>query len=239
MSASRVLLLVLGATCGQLPLLPAAVAERAVARVDIASVYQRPVRRNYRDTSRYLVPGNAIWLEGRPGQIMRLSEWLDEIYAVGYGQATLAAIFASGNQLTVRHSDWALISSGRTIAPLSRGLTNGRGEDVTILFDTRIPEQGSHWVFDRHGDRLEFTAVQNLFHELAHARHQLNGTWRYWDSEGQAIAEENRFRADLGRRSGFPMVPVRAGIEGQQAWWPSRQAQDGGFRASPAQPRRQ
>ena len=72
---------------------------------------------------------------------------------------------------------WALTAAGRTLAPVSRHLTNGRGEDVMILFDTRIPEQGSHHVFDSRGEPLAFTAVQNLFHELAHARHQTDGTW--------------------------------------------------------------
>jgi hypothetical protein len=195
-------------------------ADAGLQRVNFAAIYQQPVRRLYRDTSRYLVSGNGIVLEGTPAQILRLSGWLDDIRTVPHGQATLDAILGSGNRLTIRHSTWALLSSGRTLAPSTGDLINGRGEDVLILFDTRIPEQGSHWVFDARGERLAFTAVQNLFHELVHARHQLNGTWRYWDSEGQAIEEENIFRAQHGARQGQADAPLRAGVEGQQFWWP-------------------
>jgi hypothetical protein len=201
-------------------------ADAGVQRADFDAIYRQPVRRNYRDTSRYLIAGNAIELQGKPWQIMRVSAWLDDIRTVLHGRATLDAILSSGNRLTIRHSDWALPASGRTLAPTTADLINGRGEDILILFDTRIPERGSHWVFDRHGERLEFTALQNLFHELAHARHQLNGSWRYWDSEGQAIEEENLFRAQYGIRRGQEKVSARRGVEGEQFWWPSA-ARDG------------
>jgi hypothetical protein len=38
---------------------------------------------------------------------------------------------------------------------------------------------------------------QNLYHELAHAMHKMQGTWRYFNSEQQAIEEENIFRQQL------------------------------------------
>jgi hypothetical protein len=178
------------------------------------------VRRNYLNTSRYLISSRAIALEGSPYQIKRLSRWLDEIAEVPHGRETLEAIFSSGNQLIIRHSSWALEASGRTLGPATERLTNGRGEDVVILFDARIPEQGSHWVFDSHKQYIQFTAVQNLFHELAHAKHLTNGTWRYADSEGQAIEEENIFRAQLAEKSGLTRVRRRVGIDGVQFWNP-------------------
>lgn len=49
-------------------------------------------------------------------------------------------------------------------------------------------------VFNGRRELIQYTAVENLFHELAHARHKMNGTWRYFDSEKQAIEEENVFR---------------------------------------------
>lgn len=182
--------------------------------------HDTPVRRNYYNTSRYLVSSNAIVLEGTPEQVIRISGWLDQIRTVPHGRATLQAILASGNSLTIRHSKWALMASGRTLAPSTGDLINGFGEDILILFDVRIPDEGSHQVFDRAGRPIEFTAIQNLFHELVHARHQLNGTWRYWDSEGQAIEEENIFRAEYGARLGHVDIPTRVGIEGRQQWWP-------------------
>jgi hypothetical protein len=179
-----------------------------------------PVRRNYLNTSRFLISGRAITLEGSPRQIMRISEWLDQIAAVPIGKETLRAIEASGNRLTIRHSHWALQSSGRTLAPVSDKLTNGSGADVEILFDARIPEQGSHSVYDARHNEIEFTALQNLFHELVHAKHLGNGTWRYFDSEGQAIEEENIFRSQYGDVQGLTAVPLRAAVDGRQIWNP-------------------
>jgi hypothetical protein len=197
-----------------------AVGERPI-HGNVSLVYQQHIRRNYHDTSRYIGVGRGIVLEGTAAQVARLTGWLDTIATVPYGRHTLRAIFNSTNQVTIRHSTWALTASGRTLAPLSDNLTNGRGEDVLILFDVRIPEQGSHHVFDSAGRPLEFTAVENLFHELAHARHQTNGDWRYWDSEGQAIEDENRFRVQYAPREGRSAVSLRSGIEGQQTWWPA------------------
>lgn len=194
--------------------------DRGGARAQTLQSTESQVRRNYLNTSRYLVSSHALILEGSPQQIMRFSRWLDEILQIPIGRQTLQAIFASGNQLTIRHSEWALQASGRTLAPVSDRLTNGRGMDVEILFDARIPEQGSHFVFDSESNSIEFTAVQNLFHELVHAKHLANGTWRYFDSEGQAIEEENIFRTQHSERDGVKQVPLRAAVDGRQIWWP-------------------
>ncbi|MEJ2177135.1 MAG: M91 family zinc metallopeptidase [Gammaproteobacteria bacterium] len=178
------------------------------------------VRRNYRNTSRFFQPSYAIFLEGSPKQILKISNWLDEIFLVPFGRQTIESIHDSGNQVTIRHSHWALMASGRTSAPISSNLTNGKGEGVIILFDSRIPDSGSHWVFDTFRNPIEFNAIQNLFHELAHAKHLSNGTWRYFNSEGQAIEEENIFRKQLGETTGKIDVAMRIGSKGEQIWWP-------------------
>ena len=211
------LVLIVGLLIDQ-PLSLAGNLQRAEAESPAGQAHQ--VRRNYLNTSQYLVSSRAIVLEGSAYQIMRLSRWLDEIIEVPHGRATLEAIFNSGNQLVIRHSNWALEASGRTLGPATDRLSNGRGEDIVILFDARIPDQGSHWVFDAAERRIEFTAVQNLFHELAHARHMTNGTWRYADSEGQAIDEENIFRAQLAVKNGLSGAPARTGIDGVRFWSP-------------------
>lgn len=194
--------------------------DRAGVPASALKAVDEQVRRNYLNTSKYLPSSYAVVLEGSPHQIMRMSRWLDEIVRVPIGRQTLEAIFESGNQLTIRHSDWALQASGRTLAPVSDRLTNGRGTDVEILFDARIPERGSHFVFDSKSNSIEFTAIQNLFHELAHAKHLANGTWRYFDSEGQAIEEENIFRIQHGEVQGGEPIAERASMDGQQVWWP-------------------
>lgn len=204
-------------TCQQ----PAArAADRHGAAAQASNGAYDHVRRNYRNTAKYLISGHAVTLEGTPQQVLRISRWLDEIRAVPIGKQTVEAILESGNQVTIRHSEWALQASGRTLAPVSENLTNGRGMDVEILFDARIPEQGSHLVFDSEHNSIEFTALQNLFHELVHAKHLANGTWRYFDSEGQAIEEENIFRRQHSQTHRLKQVSLRAAVDGEQIWWP-------------------
>jgi hypothetical protein len=148
--------------------------------------------------------GANIHLIGTSYQIARLAGWLDLIARVPKGRATLQRIAASGHRLVIRHADYALLSAGRTLAPMTENLINGKGESVSILFCAHIDDRGSHMVFNDRQELIEFTAVQNLYHELAHAMHQMNGTWRYFDSEGQAIEEENIFRRQLAILEGKP-----------------------------------
>ncbi len=145
---------------------------------------------------------DAIDLEGDSHQQERIKQWLWQIATVPKGFSTLAAINRSGHKLTIRHSSAARLSAGRTIAPMTNDLINGVGADVTIIFDGDMPDYGSHQVFNAANQLIEFTAVQNLYHELAHAMHQMRGTWRYFASEKQAIEEENYFRYELALQQG-------------------------------------
>ncbi len=143
------------------------------------------------------LPINNIILMGTPKERQKLKRWLHDIAVVPKGYNTLKRIEASGHQLTIKHSNVARLSSGRTIAPMTNNLTNGVGADITIIFDANMSDRGTHRVFSAKNELIEFNAQQNLFHELAHAMHQMQGTWRYFDSERQAIEEENIFRIDL------------------------------------------
>ncbi len=143
------------------------------------------------------IPINNIVLLGTLKETQRLKRWLHDIAVVPKGYRTLKRIEASGHRLTIKHSDSARLSSGRTIAPMTNNLINGTGADVTIIFDAKMSDRGTHRVFSSKSELIEFNAQQNLFHELAHAMHQMQGTWRYFDSERQAIEEENEFRIDL------------------------------------------
>ena len=147
-----------------------------------------------------------IRLEGTPLRIQRMVRWLNQIAAVPKGLSTLKSISQSGHQLVIQHAEHALLSAGRTLAPMSVNLINGKGENVTIRFNADIPDQGSHKVYDGKGNLIAYTAVQNLFHELAHAMHMMKGTWRYFDSEKQAIEEENHFRRQLAQMEGTPVL---------------------------------
>ena len=147
-----------------------------------------------------------ISLEGSLLHIAKFKHWLNEIVKVPHGRATLEAIVESGHQLTISPSSAARISAGRTQAPMSENLINGLGEPVTILFDASVSERGSHMVFNSRREPIQYTAVENLYHELAHARHKMNGTWRYFDSERQAIEEENIFRRQSAEINGSPVT---------------------------------
>ena len=91
---------------------------------------------------------------------------------------------------------FAVIAAGRTLAPMTNNLINGVGEDVEIKFNALIPDSGSHIMFDRYRKPVPYTAVENLYHELAHAMHKMTGRWEYFNSERAAIREENEFRRD-------------------------------------------
>jgi hypothetical protein len=150
--------------------------------------------------------GESILLEGDGPQIARFEKWLDRIAQVPKGYATLKAIAESGHELTLRHATYAVASAGRTLAPMSADLTNGIGTSVTILFSAHIPDAGSHMVYNAQRQLIEYTAIQNLYHELAHAMHMMKGSWRYFASERQAIEEENAFRRDLARMHNIPVT---------------------------------
>lgn len=146
--------------------------------------------------------GRNVSLHGTPTQIAKMRRWLAQIAEVPKGIQTLQSIDKSGHKLMIFHSNEAMISSGKASAPLSSNLTNGRGESVDIYFNFNIPDDGSHRVFDTRRGPIEYTAIQNLYHELAHAMHMMNGTWRYAKSERQAIEEENVFRRQHSELNG-------------------------------------
>lgn len=138
-----------------------------------------------------------IQITGTRAQQNSFIRWLNNIAETQKGRHTLNAIIQSGHQLQLIHSSHARLSAGRTIAPLTEDLINGQGASVRIIFDGNMNDRGSHVVYNEKSQFIEFTAQQNLFHELAHAVHQMNGTWRYFNSEAQAIEEENIFRQEL------------------------------------------
>lgn len=159
---------------------------------------------SYKKGGKYF--GGNIFLEGNRQQIARFESWLDRIAEVPKGYQTLKTVSESGHELTIRHSKYAVISAGRTLAPMSANLTNGKGESVTILFSAHIQDCESHMVYNAQRMLIEYTAIQNLYHELAHAMHMMKGSWRYFASEKQAIEEENIFRRDLASMQKTPVM---------------------------------
>lgn len=155
-----------------------------------------------------------ITLVGTNEKIDRLLAWLEAINNVDKGRDSLLAIMQSNHQLTIQHSVDARLSAGRTIAPLTEDLINKKGASVVIIFDADMPDEGSYRVYNENFELIEFTAVQNLYHELAHAMHQMQGTWRYFASEDQAIEEENIFREQLALQH-KKAIALRFGKDGE------------------------
>ena len=150
--------------------------------------------------------GHNISLHGTPGQIAKMRRWLLQIAEIPKGYQTLVSIQESGHKLMIFHSADSMISSGKASAPMSSNLINGVGESIDIYCNFNIPDGGSHWVFDSSRSRIEYRAIVNLYHELAHAMHMMNGTWAYARSERQAIEEENIFRKQLARVERKPFL---------------------------------
>lgn len=169
--------------------------------------------------------GYRINLRGDGEAVMRFKRLMDIIAQVPFGAQTLWAISQSNHRLLIRHSHYAVVSSGRTSAPMTRNLTNGVGEDVEIKFNAYIPDQGSHRVYGEHRQYVEFTAVQNLFHELAHAKHKMTGQWPYASSEYAAIKDENIFRRELAARQKRPYFK-RTNLHGESICPKAGQATD-------------
>jgi hypothetical protein len=167
-----------------------------------AAAQDDSVTRRYSDDGFLKRFDTNIILRGDPVHIDRLVRWLDEILLVPKGFHTLQMIAESSNELVIEHSDFARVSAGRTRSAMTMNLINGIGENVHILFDASMGEQGTHMVYNDKNELIEYTAIQNLYHELAHAMHMMNGTWRYFASERQAIEEENIFRRQLAKKHG-------------------------------------
>lgn len=148
--------------------------------------------------------GKNISLHGTPEQIKNLRKWINHIAEIPKGLDTLIQIQQSGHKLFIFHSVYSMISSGRTSAPVSANLINGVGDSVDIHFNANIPDQGSHLALDTARRPIEYTAEQNLYHELAHALHMMKGSWLYFKSEQQAINEENIFRQQLAEKKNQP-----------------------------------
>lgn len=169
-----------------------------------ANAHEDHVSRRYYDDGILKGFGKNIVIVGTPEQIIKITRWLDQISFVPKGYDTLRSISNSAHELVIQHSDHALASAGRIRAAMTMSLINGNGDDVHIIFDAHIADSGSHMVYNHRRELIEYTATQNLFHELAHAMHMMNGTWRYFASEAQAIEEENIFRRQMAGMLGRP-----------------------------------
>ncbi|MCR9203955.1 MAG: type III secretion system effector protein [Halobacteriovoraceae bacterium] len=96
---------------------------------------------------------------------------------------------------------------------------NGEGSDAYIRFRFDQPDKGSHIVGTVDSKTIPFTYIDNIYHELVHAKHLMCGTMAEFTSEAQAIAEENEFRSVREETKNWPARDPRQYEEGKQIWF--------------------
>lgn len=145
---------------------------------------------------------------------------LSEIKSSKLGQALFAEMKACQKKLFINDDKSSLSGGGYTGAlGASTAVFDGRGADAKIRFRFDQPAQGSHLVWSAHSKQIAFTYIENLYHELVHAKHNMCGTLSKFASEHQAIEEENEFRRErLGAQSEWERDPSRY-EDGEQVWF--------------------
>lgn len=156
---------------------------------------------------------------GTDSQKIIIQDLIAKVREYSFGEETWTSIAFSGKNLMIGHLASAISTAGKTLAPLTTALQDGRGASCVILFNFNIPESGSHRVGGKNQEWVEFTKLQNFFHELMHAKDQMNGTWQAHRAEQQAIEGENIFRMELN--SSKMNLRSMDYEKGEQIWFPS------------------
>ncbi len=162
-------------------------------------------------------PGHTIVLDIEPGaQKDKVKKWLDEIRKTKIGRKVLERIDKSGKLVTIQHNGDADIrkKSGKTTKVYWKDLGK-TGKGSKIEFDATIPDCGGSWVYEdtKLKKKIEYTATQNLFHELVHAMYIAEGNSRHDEDkeETMTIAMENKYRKEVGGAN----APLRDSLKGQ------------------------
>jgi len=144
-----------------------------------------------------------ITLEGEPEKIALLEKRLQLILSQPVGRQLFKTISSCKNKLRIFDDKSALQGAGHAASERATHdvYVPGKGADAYIRMRMDIPESGSHMVVDENGALIPFTAVENLFHELSHAKHLMCGTFSKRDEEAEAVKDENALRKALNPSS--------------------------------------
>jgi|GEM_PF-2599859 len=136
-----------------------------------------------------------ITFEGEEKKLDLVARRIEVILANPLGRKLFQDMKACAHRLRIFDDKSALGGAAFTAAEKTTYdvYIPGKGADVYIRARMDIPETGSHLVTDADSNHFPFTAIENLFHELVHAKHMMCGTLAQ-NAEAQAIAEENAFR---------------------------------------------
>ena len=146
---------------------------------------------------------------GEDRHLWALERWLTPIVKTKIGKEMLEEIAKSRHKFLFMHSQRAVTTAGSTVSVLTTKLSNGVGTDAVISMNFDMPDSGSHLVtIVGSRELMNFKADENLFHELSHARHTLNGTMATM-REVQAILDTNVYREEIAQINGQTDVKLR------------------------------
>lgn len=161
-----------------------------------------------------------IQVKGSPLKRLRLISYLEKINNYEIGQKLLSDMKACQKELLIYDDKSSLSGGGYTGAV--RTSTNvfkpGIGEDAYIRFRFDQPDDGAHLVGATVG-QIKFLYIDNLYHELVHAKHTMCGTMSKNNAEAQAISEENDFRSSREETNQWPRRDHRQYEDGEQVWF--------------------
>ncbi len=152
--------------------------------------------------------------------LKRMLSALREIKHSKVGRTLFIDMKSCQKSLLINDDKSSLSGGGYTGAlGATTAVFDGRGADARIRFRFDQPELGSHLVWSAKRKQIPFTYIENLFHELVHAKHTMCGTLSRIASEHQAIEEENHFRRERqGAESDWERDPSRY-EDGEQVWF--------------------
>lgn len=162
---------------------------------------------------------DQILVRGAPHKLKRMMEVLEKISSYPLGKKLYQDMKTCGHGLLIYDDKHALGGGGYTAAVIATsGIFEGRGTDAYIRFRFDQPLEGAHKVRTKEGF-IPFTYIDNMFHELVHAKHIMCGTMSKTGAEAQAIAEENDFRKERPQSQDWPARDSSQYEEGQQTWF--------------------
>ncbi len=167
-------------------------------------------------------PFPFITVKGSPKKLKRMLNTLHQIKANPLGMKLYEDMQDCQKELLIYDDKHSLSGGGYTGANhASSGIFEGRGENAYIRFRFDQPVEGSHLVGTKSSEReqIPFLYIDNVYHELVHAKHIMCGTMSFSGSEAQAIHEENHFRAFRPETKSWPERDSQKYEEGVQVWF--------------------
>lgn len=163
----------------------------------------------------------SIKIRGRKDKLETMLSRMDMIYDYEVGRKLFEDIKKCGHSLLIYDDKSALSGGGYTGAHPSTFdiFVPGKGADARIRMRFDQPDLGAHEVGAEGGVRIPFKAIDNIFHELVHAKHVMCGTTSRNNAEAQAIEEENLFRKIRPDTADWPARDPKEYENGVQTWF--------------------